>query len=233
MALDPELTRLPPQELEAEQMALGACLIEPQQTISSAYLRPDDFYKTGHRRIFQAMQQLRDRGMDVDVVTLAAELGDAKEVEGLGGAASYLAQLLSQTPTAANFRSHERLIIQAAQRRAVLRACSDAQLQAYDLKDADRIIADAITKLNAIRRHEGDEIVAQRDMILRGYEGIERRADIQRQMPDSISGIPTGFRDLDVFLDGLHAQYYVIGGRPSMGKTALTEGIMGNAAKAG
>lgn len=231
MPTDKEITlaHLPPQEIEAEQHVLGACLLEPQHTLGAAYVLADDFYKTAHRKIFDAMRQVMASGQEVDVITVAAFLRGAAELEPMGGPATYLSYLINITPTAANFRSHERLVISAAQRRVLIRACREAEYRAYDEKDADRIVSDAITALAGARRHDGGAIITHREIILRGYEAIERRS----ALTSVVSGIPTGFRDLDIFLDGLQPQYYLIAGRPSMGKTALAEGIARNAARSG
>ncbi len=243
VSIEPGLKYLPPQELEAEQMVLGACLLEPK-VLSTARVKPDDFYRARHRLIFEAMLRMRERGEDLDLVTLPPELrglqvdkfgnpprNNAEAVVALEfcGGAAYLAELVSLVPTAANFRSHERLVISAAMRRAVIRACKEAEQAAYDSGDADKVIAECIGRLNDIRRHDAGELVAQRDLIVRGFEAVERRST----MTASVSGLTTGFRDLDRRLDGLRPQYYVIAGRPSMGKTALAECIVNSTAQAG
>lgn len=232
---DIQLLKLPPQEIEAEQMVLGACLVDPEHTVSTALVRTDDFYKILHRGIFSAFQQIVLRGEDLDLITASAELKKPDYQKSIGETAisTYLAQLVSLVPTSSNFKSHQRLVIQAAQRRAVIKSCNEAIQTAYDNKDVDVNIGDCITKLNDIRRHEENAIVSHREIMMHGFSSVERRYEIHREKPGSVSGLTTGFRDLDTLLDGLHAQYYVIAGRPSMGKTAFAECIIANTAAAG
>lgn len=226
---DPALSNLPPQDLSAEQAVLGACLLEPERTVRAAHVRPGDFYKTAHRMLFEAMQRLVARGEQVDAITVAAELHGAKEFDAYGGPASCVSYLLTLMPTASNFRSHERLVIAAAQRRSVIRACREAEQRAYDLEDPDEVVAGCIRSLNDVRRHEGEDVVAYHSMIMRGFEAVERRCSAKGEIP----GIPTGFAKLDRMLQGFQAQYYVLAGRPSMGKTALAMGMCRHAAQQG
>jgi replicative DNA helicase len=229
---DDEITslhRLPPQDIAAEGMLLAAAVLEPQ-LVDSAYVRAEDFYAGKHRAIWNAMRGLRDRRMDIDIVTLSATLRNADEFRQTGVAA-YLSQLLTDTPTAANFRSHERLVINAAQLRQLIRAGREAEARAYDAKEpnsADAIIADQVTALNNIRRHEGDVIMPYKDLMRTGFSEIEHRYELQ--LEGRIAGIPTGFRDLDKKLHGLQPQLYVLAGASGMGKSAFAAQIVRNAA---
>lgn len=227
---DIELRSLPPQEIEAEQSVLGACLLESNNLVRSAYVLPTDFYKTAHQEIFSAMQRIVARGEDLDVITLASEVRDSEHLQPLGGAA-YLSTLMALVPTSANFRSHERMVIAAAQRRQIIKLSRNTIDEAMENKDADAVLATCIEKLNAIRRHEGDEIIPYCDIVNRGYDEIQRRNDLARE--GRISGIPTGFRDLDAALNGLQPGYIIVSGDTGMGKSALVAQIARNAAGMG
>lgn len=225
------LTRLPPQNTDAEQMVLGACLIEPA-VLGAARVRPDDFYRDVHRDLFTIMQRLFERGESVDLVTIMPEFRQSKYYESAGPA--YPASLVSYVPTAANFKSHERLVIEAAQLRAIDRALRNTQSKVYGLEGGERpnpdsIVADCIDKLNAVRRHEGDTVMRYGELINLGFNEIEKRFDLSRS--GKISGIPTGFRDLDQKLHGLQPQFYVMAGASGMGKTAFASQIVRNAAR--
>jgi replicative DNA helicase len=219
MTID-DLKKAPPQNLEAEQMVLAALMMEPER-IDAAYVRTGDFYARRHRAVFDAVRMLRGRGMDVDIVTMAAALKNAPEFP--DGAAGYLSQLLAITPTAANFRSHERLVISTAQLREIRQVAQDARArvdEAPDSASADAIVADTITALNAIRRHEGDSIMPYDELMAVGFQEIERRFELAKA--GKIAGIPTPFRDLDRKLFGLQPQLYVVSGASGSGKSAFT-----------
>ena len=222
------LRRLPPQELEAEQMVLGACLLEPARVIPGLRVRPEDFYRTAHGQLLSAMLRMHERGTDIDLITLDAEMRNTKEFAAVGGA-GYLAQIISLCPSAAGVKSHEKLVISAAERLAVIRVCSDAMAKAYDLKDADGIVSECIGRLNDIRRSGGEEAVSHKDIMLRVWDWLEWRHDPEHR--GKIAGIPTGIADLDRRLDGLHPNYIVVAGESGMGKTALVEGIVNTAAR--
>lgn len=212
------LRHLPPQELEAEQQFLGACLMEPRTALGQARVRAEDFYKGAHSIIYAAMQTIKERGEDVDIITASSELKDAKELQLVGGPATYLSQLITQTPSAANCRSHEALIISAAQRRAVIRAAGDIQQAAYEGRDIDALVSDGITKLNAIRRLDAGEIVPYHEIVQSAFTSIEKRCE----NPGKLTGIPTGFAGIDRMTNGWQPGWkYTIAGRPGMGKTAL------------
>ena len=222
-------TLLPPQDLDSEQMVLGACIINQRASLGIAKIRPDDFYKGAHRVIFSAMQRLHERGDAVDIITLSAELEGVKGLEGVGlngRCAGYLAELVSLVPTAANYKYHERIVMDRARQRDIIHICREGFSNAQSLKEPDEAISDIIRKLTDLRRNDTAEIVTHRDVVLSAIDYIQTRFDSK----GVISGIPTGFRDLDHFLDGLQPEYYVLGGRPSMGKTAFAEGIIHGAA---
>ncbi|MCK9420616.1 MAG: AAA family ATPase [Nitrospirae bacterium] len=228
---DIALTRLPPQNIDAEMMVLGACLIEPS-VIGTARVRPEDFYKDVHRDLFALMQRLSERGESVDLITIMPEFRQTKYYDAVGGM-SYPASLVAYVPTAANFRSHERLVIEAAQLRAIDRALRAAQSEVYGLAggarpNPDAIVAGCVDTLNAVRRHEGDMIMRYSEIINLSYNEVEKRVNLSNS--GKFAGIPTGFRGLDQKLHGLQPQFYVLAGASGMGKTAFAAQVVRNAA---
>lgn len=225
-----ELKYLPPQEIEAEQWVLGACLLDPAHTIGTCQVRPEDFYKTAHRKIFAEMVAMRERSEDVDIITMGAALKGAQEFEALGGPVSYMAYLLGMTPTSANIRSHEQIVINAAIRRQVVRIATEAREKAYLPGNADSIISECIASLNDVRQRNTAEIMAYRDVAKLGYAEIERRSE----NPGRLHGITTGLRDVDALTHGLKAGYlYYFAGQTGSGKTSFGMQIARAAAKAG
>lgn len=223
---------LPPQDIEAEQAVLGAVLVDSRLSIGRSVLRPEDFYKTSHRAIWAAMQRLRDRREEIDLVTLTAELrkgGPKEDLEAAGGA-SYLSALVSQVPSGANFDAHERIVLNMSQLRSALYAAMDAQRDVYAHPDPDTLISGFIARLNGIRRMAPGEIVPYREIIDRGYRSIEERS----KNPGKLTGIPTGFHGIDRMTNGWQKGWkYVVAGRPGMGKTALAMQMARAAAASG
>ena len=126
------LQKLPPQNIEAEQMVLGAVLIENDSMNKIIdLLSPDDFYKDTHRRIFMAMVDMYETGEAIDLVTLADVLRGKVGLEAVGGA-SYLAFLVSLVPTAANIKNHARIVREKAVLRKLIHTATDIITQSYD-----------------------------------------------------------------------------------------------------
>jgi len=226
---DGMMQNVPPQDLDAEQMVLGACLIDPNYTMSKVRVRQEDFYKTKHGEIFAAIQHIHDMREGVDLITVSAELKGKPGMDDICGMgiAAYLATLVSLVPTAANVHSHGNIVIARAKQRRLEQICRAGYAAAQNLKDPDELASELVREITALRRHDQGDIVDHRDVILDTLSEVEQRYLDK----GGISGIPTGLRDLDSFLGGLQPQYYLVAGRPSMGKTALVEGIRHGAAR--
>lgn len=222
------LQKLPPQNIDAEQMVLGGVLIENDAIDKAkALLRTDDFYKTGHRKIWAAMLEMREKGENIDLITLA----DALRTGGLElvGGASYLATLVSLVPTAANIRHHAGIVSSMSQLRSIIHDASDAITKAYTLQEPNKIITDLVGSVNDARRSEHSQIVTRKELLLYGIGEAEKLFEQKGR----ISGLTTGIKDLDLMLSGLQkSDLVVIAARPSMGKSALAEGVAESAAAA-
>lgn len=226
---DENMKRLPPQNIEAEQMALGAMLIDARGVLPGARIRQEDFYKTVHGKIYAAVRMVYERNDEVDVLTVSDALKRDGALDEVGGA-SYLSQLIGMTPTAANYQSHERLVINAAMARRVVNVCAEQMQKAYDGPDPEEIISECITLLNDARRHEAGQIVPYSELITHGYELIEQNSED----PGKLKGITTGFPGIDRLTNGLQRKwFYIFAGRTGKGKTALAMQMGRNAAKAG
>lgn len=216
------LQMLPPQNLEAEQFVLGAVLLD-DTVLRTSRLQPADFYARKHADIWEAMVALRDSGTAIDLLTLSDAMRNSNVLEKCGGA-SYLSLLVSLVPTAANFRFHEAIVQKCAALRRIIHLCREQTGSAYDGGDPDVIISTLVRGLNDIRQGGGEEVITQRSIVMDAWSFIEKRSE--EGQAGKIAGLPTGIRELDLRLDGLHPNYIVVAGESGMGKTALVEGMV-------
>ncbi len=234
MAVETEvsLQKLPPQNIEAEQMVLGAVLIENDSLNKVVeILSPDDFYKDSHRRIFSVMLDMYEAGEAIDLVTLMDSLRGKTGLEAAGGA-SYLAHLVSLVPTAANIKYHARIVRDKSVLRQLIHSSTDIITQSYDdtrsVAGIDELLdraEESIFKISQIKMR--DSFVALKDIVKSSFETIERLYE-RKEM---VTGLPTGFVDIDKMTSGFQpSDLIIVAGRPSMGKTALCLNIASHAA---
>jgi replicative DNA helicase len=215
-----ELERLPPQNVEAEQSVLGAVLLDNTSlTRVVELLRPEDFYRGPHRKIFENLLELFERGEAIDLVTLKEKLQQAGDLEAVGGA-SYLASLLDVVPTAANVIHHSRIVREKAILRRLIEVATDIVGMGFDGgEDVDAILDSAESKIFQISGHKiKPGFHSLRDVIKDAFVRIESLYEKK----ELVTGVATGFEDVDRMTSGLQpSDLVVIAGRPSMGKTAL------------
>ncbi|MBW7902939.1 MAG: replicative DNA helicase [Rhodocyclaceae bacterium] len=226
--------RLPPHSIESEQSLLGALLIGGAAAWDRVADRiaDADFYRDEHRRIFRAIQRLQERGKPADVVTVAEALDSAGETEHTGGLA-YLGELAQNTPSAANIARYAEIVRDRRIRRDVLAIGHRiADLAASAGSDTGSLVEQAtgLVMELADARHAGREPQSIDELLPGVLEALELRI----QKHGLISGLPTGFRDLDHLLCGLHpGDLVIVAGRPSMGKTSLALNMAENVAVSG
>ena len=214
------IERLPPQNLDAEQAVLGSMLLEESAIAAAAeHLDEPVFYKDAHRKIFVALLALYKATTPVDLITVTDELKRRNQLEEVGGA-SYLATLTSVVPTAANAEHYCRIVKQKAILRDLIRVSTRIAGDCYEeavepdvlLDRAEMMIFDIASK--KIKR----DAVAMKDIIKSSIEMI----DTLYQRKGMITGMPTGFIELDQQLAGLQpAELIVVAGRPAMGKSSF------------
>ena len=222
--------RVPPQDQDAEQAVLGAMLIDPD-AVSRAMeiLRPEDFYRPGHRLLFQAMIDLADHEQAVDVVTAASALRKTGHLEAVGGAA-YLAELQDVVATSANVAYHARIIADRALLRGLIEAGTDIARQGYEAEgDPAEILDQAEERIFRLSHKRTGTALPLSAVLIDAFTHLEARYN----NPD-VLGVPSGFPDLDRLTAGFQpSDLTVIAARPSMGKTTFILNVARNAARAG
>jgi len=218
------LSKVPPQNVEAEQAVLGAILIDnPSLNKTLEIINPDDFYREAHRRIFSAILDLNERNEVIDLITLTEHLRNKNELESVGGAA-YLSSLVNAIPTAANIRQHSRIIHEKAILRNLISVATDIVGQGYeDNGRVDDLLDFAERSVFGIaERKLKPSFVLVKEIIKGSFETIERLYEKKER----VTGVATGYTEIDDMTSGLQpSDLIVIAGRPSMGKTALALGI--------
>ncbi len=219
--------RVPPHNEEAEAATLGALLLSSDAlAVVLKFLRPDDFYRTANKKIFQSIINLFTKGEVIDLITLTEELRRDGELEACGGPA-YVSSLTSSVPTSANVEYYARIVQGASIRRELLRIASEIVATAHDDTAESRvIIEEAERKIFEITdRQQVTSFKSARALISQTIEAIERLYHTK----ESYTGIPTGFPDLDNMTSGFQkSEFIVIGARPSVGKTALAVSMAAN-----
>jgi replicative DNA helicase len=214
------LDRLPPQNLDAEQSVLGAILIDNEALPKALeIIDPDDFYKNSHKKIFNAMIELFDKSEPIDLITLTDCLKRDEALDDIGGI-SYLSSLVNMVPTSANIRYHTKIVREKALLRGLVRTATDIANRVYeDNFDAEELVDYAEKSIFDISDKRVKVSFAKlKDVIKSSFEMIEQLYDKK----ETITGVPSGFGDLDEFTSGFQrGELIIIGGRPSMGKTAF------------
>lgn len=216
-----QFDRLPPQDIQAEESALGAMLLSKDAIADVvAVLKGDDFYRPQHEMIFHAITDIYSRGEPVDAVTVAAELTRRGEMGRIGGA-QYLAGLMAAVPTAANAGYYGQIV----RDRAVLRRLVDAGTRITQLgysndgQSVEDVVNSAQSEVYAVtERGAAEDYMHIKDIIDPVVGEIERMS----ATPGHVTGIPTGFHDLDALTGGLHGgQMVIVAARPGKGKSTL------------
>ena len=228
-ARNPYKERLAPWSQEAEQAVLGAMLLDAD-AVMRAIEHVDDtmFYQEGHRRLFRAMVAITERGGVIDPLTLADELERRGELEHAGGR-EYLAFLLDAVPTVANVEYHARIVKEKALLRRLIEVSTEVVTEAFEGRTSASDLLDSaearIFSLGQSRERTGFSRI--KELLWPAMEKLELLA----QRESAITGVPSGFHDLDYLTSGFQAaDLVIVAARPSMGKTAFTLNIAQHAA---
>jgi replicative DNA helicase len=223
---------IPPQNVEAEQSVLGAILLENEALPKALeILRPEDFYRESHRRIFLGLISLFEKNEPADIITLSETLKAQQSLEHVGGSA-YLAELAEKIPTAANIEYYCRIVRQKSILRTLITTATTIVTKASDGQgDVEDILDFSEKTIFEIAQHQiKPTFYPLRDVIKQTFKHIENIYE-NKQL---ITGVPTGFTDLDSLTSGFQpSDLIIIAGRPSMGKTAFCLNIAQHAATEG
>jgi replicative DNA helicase len=227
--LDPPVGRTPPWSPEAEQAVLGAMLIDQDAALRAVQLvGADMFYREGHRRLFRAMAALLEQRVVIDHITLRDELDRRGELDEAGGV-EYLAELVDVAPTAANLEFHANIVRDKAILRRLIDTATGIITEAYAGRSSANELLDAaesrVFHISQERRDQG--FLRIKEMLWPTMESIETLHKSGKR----ITGVPSGFVDLDEMTSGFQrSELVIVAARPSMGKTSLCLNVAAHAA---
>lgn len=227
--MEPHFSKLPPQNLEAEQSVLGSILLK-DKTFGDVLeiLQPEDFYSPAHRIIYKALVDLFDRNEPLDLVTLNNQLTDSNQIKDIGGAV-YLSSLTSIVPVTTNVISYANIIKQKSILRRLIEVNTDIASRCYEEQgEINQLVDDAEQAIFDIAGEKSTKSFTPLKNIIPGaFQKIEQL--YQRQ--EMITGVPTGYQIMDRMTAGLQpSDLIILAGRPSMGKTAFALNLAQNAA---
>jgi len=220
-----ELIKLPPHSVEAEQSVLGGLLLDNSAWDRIAdMIGESDFYRADHRLIYRHVSKLIGNSRPADVITVSESLESTRELDGIGGLA-YLGALAQNTPTAANIRRYAEIVRERAVMRKLAEVGTEIAETAYNPmgKEAGQLLDEAESKVFAISEQGARGKQGFMDMQPLLTQVVERIDMLyNRDNPSDVTGVPTGFTDLDRMTSGLQpGELVIVAGRPSMGKTSL------------
>lgn len=217
-----------PQNVEAEEAVLGAILVNPRViTKVVETLKPESFYKPAHRYIYEAMLELFNQNEKIDIISVSDVLSYNQKLDAIGGR-SFINDLSFNAITTSNVEYYAKIIQEKSIKRALINAGSEIVTFGYDMNPIDESL-DSAEKLifDIASRKSTSDLVHVKDLVLNTYEKIEYRYNHK----DELLGVPTGFFDLDVVLNGLQkSDLIILAARPAMGKTAFALNIAQNVA---
>jgi replicative DNA helicase len=225
-----DIHRTPPHSVEAEQGVLGSMLLSPRQAIAECVEKINEqyFYVPAHQTIYSVLVDLWNAGQAIDLITFTQVLRDRNLLESVGGAA-FVTSLFTFVPTAANLEYYLEIVRDKYILREIISAATESVRRAYEEQDEVNNLLDEVEqRIFAVGedRFKG-QLLSMKEQVMSTLESIEKLFENK----GAITGVSTGFRDLDKLTSGLHAsEMIVIAARPSMGKTALAMNIAEHAA---
>ena len=224
-----ELGKVPPHDLEAEQAIIGSMLTDKDAVISAIeVLKEDDFYREDNRLIYSAILNLYNRAEPIDIITVKAELEAMGKFEQVGGL-EYLAELPEKVPTTANSSKYIKIVEEKSTLRNLIKTANEIIELGYDpTEDVEDIMEGAEKKIFNIMQNKNQKgYSAMKDILVDSFTQLEELYNRKQH----ITGVPTGFADLDYKTAGFHSSDLIlIAARPAMGKSAFALNIATNAA---
>ena len=224
-----EIGKIPPSDIEAEQAVLGSMLTDKDATIAAIeVLKEDDFYREDNKLIYRAILNLYNRAEPVDIITLKSELTSMGKFDAVGGL-EYLADLPEKVPTTANVERYIKIVEEKAILRNLIKTANEIISLGYDpTEEVENIMDSAEKKIFDIMQSKNQKGYSPiKDVLVDTFSQLE----VLYNQKQHITGVPTGFADLDYKTAGLHgSDLILLAARPAMGKTAFALNIATNAA---
>lgn len=223
-------TRKMPQNIEAEMSVLGCCFLNKNAlTKVCEELYSDMFYSEQNKKLFEAIKSCYDSKIPLDITTIKEELDKKKNLNAIGGL-EYISEIIDSVATAANLDYYIKIVKDKAVIRNLIETATDIVTDAYeDEEDISGLLDEAEKKiLNVVKERQTSDFIHIKEAIARAQEQLE----VLSQNRSELTGLPTGFYDLDKASSGLHeGELIIIAARPGMGKTAFALNIATNAAQ--
>ena len=223
-----DLSQLMPQNIDAEEAILGAILVSPNcMNKVVEHIKPESFYKPAHRYVYEAMLELYNSEDKLDIVTVSDVLNMNQKLELVGGRA-FINDLSYKTITTSNVEYYAKIVQEKAIKRSLINAGSEIVSAGYDLNPVEESLEQAEKLIFDIASQKASNSLSPiKDLVYDTYSELEERANNKGQL----TGVPTGFYDLDSFTNGLQkSDLIILAARPAMGKTAFALNIVQNVA---
>jgi len=223
-----ELMKTPPHDMRAERSVLGAMILDKEAILDIVeIIKADDFYRGAHTEIFDAVMTLYEKNEPVDMITLGDELSKREALENIGGI-EYLNDLTTAGIITTNARYYAKIIEEKSMLRRLINASTEILEMGYSTETAENVLEIAEKSIFDISQKKNrDGFSAIKDILIETYEDIEKAYE----STESITGLSTGFRDLDFKTSGLQSSDLIlVAARPSMGKTAFSVNLSQNVA---
>lgn len=219
-----DLGKVPPQDIEAEQAVIGSMLTD-QEAVNAAVetLKPEDFYREDNKIIYEAILNIYNRAEPIDIITLKAELSSMNKLEAVGGL-EYIAVLPDKVPTTANVDRYIKIVEEKSMLRNLIKTANEILSMGYEQTENVEDVMDIAEKkiFDVMQRKSQKGYTAIKDILVESFAKLEELYN-QKQ---HVTGVPTGFIDLDRMTAGLHgSEFILIAARPAMGKSAFALNI--------
>ena len=224
-----ELGKIPPHDIDAEQAILGSMLTDKDAVIAALeVLKEDSFYREDHKLIFSAITSLYSKNEPIDVITVKAELSEMGVLDRVGGL-EYLVELPERVPTTANVKRYVKIVDEKAMLRRLISTANELIALGYDeSEDVDNIMDMAEKRVfDMTQKKNAKGYAVMKDILVESFAELERLYN----QKGNVTGVSTGFYDLDNITAGLHnSDLLIVAARPAMGKSAFAINLAANAA---
>lgn len=221
------VNELPPQNIDAEKAVLGSIFLSTDALVESMeFLEPDDFYKHSHQIIYKDMVELNDRDEAIDVVTITNILTEQKNLEDVGGM-EYIADLAGSVPTAANVTYYAKIVKDKAILRRLIQTATNIVTNSYNTDDDVTTVLDDAERdiMNVAENRTMSGFKPIKEVLNNAFNEIDRLS----QEGDAVTGLSTGYPELDKITTGLHSdELIILAARPAVGKTAFALNLAQN-----